>query len=171
MKIILIGYMGSGKTTIGKTLAFNLNKKFYDLDNKIIYYTKESIYELFELYGEKKFRKLEYNILYNFLKKKKSYILSVGGGTPCYHNNILLMKKYSKIVYLKAEINTLFYRLLKEKENRPLISKLSNNDLYNFIGDSLNKRLCFYKKADSTIDIDKKSILDIVKEIISFYVL
>ncbi|MFP3037306.1 MAG: shikimate kinase [Candidatus Karelsulcia muelleri] len=150
--------MGSGKTTIGKTLAFNLNHKFSDLDNKIIDYTKESIYELFELYGE--FRKLENNILYNFLKKKKSYILSVGGGTPCYQNNILLMKKYSKIVYLKAEINTLFSRLLKE--NRPLISKLSNNDLYNFIGDSLKKRLCFYKKADYTIDIDKKSILDIV---------
>nr|WP_110483088.1 shikimate kinase [Candidatus Karelsulcia muelleri] len=171
MKIILIGYMGSGKTTIGKTLAFNLNQKFYDLDNKIIDYTKESISELFELYGEKKFRKLEYNILYNFLKKKKYYIFSVGGGTPCYQNNILLMKKYSKIVYLKAEINTLFSRLLKEKENRPLISKLSNNDLYNFICDSLKKRLCFYKKADYTIDIDKKSILDIVKEIISFYVL
>ncbi|NHU72379.1 shikimate kinase, partial [Candidatus Sulcia muelleri] len=76
--------MGSGKTTIGKTLAFNLNQKFYDLDNKIIDYTKESISELFELYGEKQFRKLEYNILYNFLKKKKYYILSVGGGTPCY---------------------------------------------------------------------------------------
>ncbi|XMD33512.1 MAG: shikimate kinase [Candidatus Karelsulcia muelleri] len=163
--------MGSGKTTIGKTLAFNLNHKFYDLDNQIIDYTKESISELFELYGEKQLRKLEYNILYNLLKQKKSYIFSVGGGTPCYHKNILLMKKYSKIVYLNAEINTLFSRLLKEKEKRPLISKLSNNDLYNFIGDSLNQRLCFYKKADSTIDIDKKSILDIVKEIISFYVL
>ena len=70
MKIILIGYMGSGKTTIGKKLANHLNQKFYDLDKKIIKYTKKSISELFEIYGEKKFRKLEFNILNIFLKPK-----------------------------------------------------------------------------------------------------
>ncbi|BAO66299.1 shikimate kinase [Candidatus Karelsulcia muelleri] len=159
--------MGSGKTTIGKKLANNLNNKFYDLDKKIIEYTKKSIYELFEIYGENKFRKLEYFILKKFLKKKKSYILSVGGGTPCYNNNIFLMKKYSKIFYLNAEINTLFTRLLKQKKNRPLISKLDKNDLYNFICDSLSKRLFFYKKADFTINIKTKSLLEIVKEIIN----
>jgi len=159
--------MGSGKTTIGKKLANNLNYKFYDLDKKIIKYTKKSIYELFEIYGEKKFRKLEFNILNLFLKNKKSYILSVGGGTPCYKHNMFLMRKNSKIIYLNAEINTLFTRLLKKKENinRPLISKLYNNYLYNFICDSLSKRFFFYKKADYTIYIENKSFLDIVKEI------
>ncbi|WP_259158908.1 shikimate kinase [Candidatus Karelsulcia muelleri] len=164
-KIILIGYMGSGKTTIGQKLANNLNHKFYDLDQKIIKYTKKSISELFEIYGEKKFRKLEFNILNFFFKTKKSYILSVGGGTPCYKHNMFLMKKNSKIIYLNAEINTLFTRILNQKENRPLISKLSNNDLYHFICDSLRKRFFFYKKADSTIYIENKSFLDIVKEI------
>lgn len=167
LNLVVIGYMGSGKTSVGKLLAQFLGISFYDLDNLIIKSESQSIKELFIKEGEKKFRLIEHDILKHFLKKEmKSYILSVGGGTPCYHNNIIMMNNYAKTFYLKACPNTLFQRLKSEKNNRPIIHQFSDSNLLDFISIHLSKRKHFYEQAHQHINIYNKSIKTIVQEII-----
>ncbi|WP_185871826.1 shikimate kinase [Blattabacterium cuenoti] len=167
MKITLIGYMGSGKTTVGKILSKKLDFDFYDLDALLVKSKNDSIYNLFKKEGELSFRKKEHFMLKTILKKKNKYVLSVGGGTPCFYNNIYLLNKYSSTFYLKMDSYTLFKRLSLEKNTRPLISHLSKNELFIFIIQHLLKRVYFYEKSLVKIKIcDKKSIYDIVQEII-----
>ncbi|QIK16780.1 AAA family ATPase [Blattabacterium sp. DPU] len=166
MKITLIGYMGSGKTTIGKMLSKELNLDFYDLDALIVENNKDSIYNLFNKEGELYFRKKEHALLKKILKQKNKYVLSVGGGTPCFYNNIYLLNKYSNTFYLKMDSYILFKRLFLEKETRPLISKLSKNELFLFIIKHLLKRSYFYEKSLKKINVCGKSKYDIVQEIV-----
>lgn len=167
LKLIFIGYMGCGKTSIGKLLAKFLSISFYDLDSLIINIESQSIDEIFIKKGEKKFRLMEHNILKDFLKNKMtSYILSVGGGTPCYHNNIIMMKNYAKTFYLKACPNILFQRLKYEKYNRPIIKNFSDSSLLDFIHTHLSKREHFYEQAHEHIYIYNKTIRKISQEII-----
>lgn len=167
LNLVVIGYMGSGKTAVGKLLAQFLGISFYDLDSLIIKIEAKSINEIFIKKGEKNFRLIEHDILKNFLKQEmKSYILSVGGGTPCYHNNIMMMNNYAKTFYLKACPNTLFQRLKYEKCNRPIIHKVADTNLLDFISIHLSKRTPFYEQAHEHINIYNKSIKTIVQEII-----
>lgn len=167
LKLIFIGYMGCGKTAIGNLLAKFLGISFYDLDDLIISSEYKSINEIFIKKGEKKFRLIEHYILKNFLKKNiESYVLSVGGGTPCYHNNIIMMKNYAKTFYLKACPNILFQRLKYEKYNRPIIQNFSDFNLLSFIHTHLSKRKYFYEKAHEHINIYNTPIKKIVEEII-----
>ncbi|WP_185858704.1 shikimate kinase [Blattabacterium cuenoti] len=166
MKITLIGYMGSGKTSIGKILSKKLNLYFYDLDDILSERKKDSIYNLFHKKGEFYFRKIEHTMLKKFLKNKNKYVLSVGGGTPCFYNNIDLLNKYSLTFYLKANSYILFKRLFLEKSTRPLISHLSKYELFRFIMKHLSKRTYFYEKSHKKIDIGMKSKNDIVRELI-----
>ncbi|AWU39936.1 shikimate kinase [Blattabacterium punctulatus] len=168
MKVTLIGYMGCGKTSIGKILSEKLKFFFYDLDSMIVQKKKDSIYNIFKKNGETFFRKIEHLILKKFLKKHKQYILSVGGGTPCYYNNIYLLNKYSKTFYLKTNIYTLYKRLYIEKKNRPIISHLSKNELFIFIMKHFSNRIFFYEKSSKIIDITGKSKKKIIKEIINY---
>ncbi|WP_185863431.1 shikimate kinase [Blattabacterium cuenoti] len=170
MKIALIGYMGSGKTTIGKILAERLNFDFYDLDAILVEKEKDSIHDIFKKEGELSFRKREHSMLNKILKQKKKYVLSVGGGTPCFYNNIYLLNKYSNTFYLKTDSYTLFKRLFLEKKTRPLISHLSKNELFIFIMKHLSKRVYFYEKSLTKINIYKKSKHDIVQEIVKFVI-
>ncbi|WP_185877534.1 shikimate kinase [Blattabacterium cuenoti] len=168
MKITLIGYMGCGKTTIGKNLSKKLNYKFYDLDDIIIKYKNNSIENIFNIYGESYFRKLENFLLKNFLKKNiNQWILSVGGGSPCFYNNIYLLNKFSKTIYLKSDSYTLLKRLILEKKNRPLISNLDNVSLFKFIINSLSRRIFFYEKSYKKIIIKNKCINEIIQDIIN----
>ncbi|WP_185853517.1 shikimate kinase [Blattabacterium cuenoti] len=166
MKITLIGYMGCGKTSIGKRLSKEINFDFYDLDAILVESKKESIYNLFKKKGELFFRKKEHLMLKKVLKKKDEYVLSVGGGTPCFYNNIYLLNKYSKTFYLKTNSYTLFKRLFLEKNTRPLIAHLSKNELFQFIMKHLSQRIYFYEKSYEKINASEKSKNDIVKEII-----
>lgn len=167
LNLVFIGYMGCGKTSVGKLLAKFLGISFYDLDNLIIKIESQSIDEIFIKKGEKNFRLIEHQILKHFFKKQmKSYVLSVGGGTPCYHGNIFMMKNYAKTFYLKACPNTLFQRLKYEKYNRPIIQKFSDCNLLDFISTHLSKREPFYEKAHEHINIYNKPIIKIVQEII-----
>ncbi|WP_185864636.1 shikimate kinase [Blattabacterium cuenoti] len=168
MKITLIGYMGSGKSSLGKKLSKKLNFIFYDLDYIISETYGVSISSLFKEKGESFFRRIEHLMLKKILKKNHSYILSVGGGTPCYHQNIHFMNKHSKTIYLKANTHTLFNRLILEKEKRPLISHLSKKELFRFIMKHLLKRIPFYEKASIRIEVhNKKYKNDVIKEIIN----
>ncbi|WP_185872910.1 shikimate kinase [Blattabacterium cuenoti] len=166
MKITLIGYMACGKTTIGNMLSKKIKLNFYDLDDLLIKEIGSPIDNIFKTKGEKFFRKMEHIILKKFLKdKNKQYVLSVGGGTPCYYNNIDLLNKYSKTFYLKENISVLFDRLYKNKKHRPLISNLNKKELLNFLNNHFSKRIHFYEQSLTKINIHGKSKLEIVQKI------
>ena len=160
--------MGSGKSTIGQTLANELNLSFVDLDHAIEKEIGMSIRDFFEASGELKFRRLENDVLKKVILENSSMILSTGGGTPCYGNNLELMKSAlnTKVFYLKASIKTLSERLVLEKDTRPLIQAIGEEDLPEFIGKHLFERLNFYLQAHHVIDIDQKSVETIAKEIV-----
>ncbi len=160
--------MGSGKSTIGKALANELNLSFVDLDHAIEKQMGMTISDFFEASGELKFRRLENEVLNNILAENDQMILSTGGGTPCYGNNLQLMKSAlnAKVFYLQASIKTLAERLLSEKDTRPLIQSIGDENLLEFIGKHLFERSNFYLQADHVVDIDQKSVETIVKEIV-----
>ncbi len=160
--------MGSGKSTIGKALANELNLTFIDLDHTIEKQIGITISDFFEASGELKFRRLEHEVLNSVLAENDQLILSTGGGTPCYGNNLQLIKSApnAKVFYLKASIKTLTERLLSEKDTRPLIQSIGDDNLPEFIGKHLFERSNFYLQAHHVIDIDQKAIERISKEIV-----
>lgn len=167
MNIILLGYMTSGKSIIGKKLSQILKKPFQDLDDYIE--TKEgiTISEIFETKGEIYFRKIEGHYLASFLEQK-NMILSLGGGTPCYGNNMELIKGQSDAlsIYLNVSVAELGKRLFFNKANRPLVSHLTTeNETTEFVGKHIFERLNFYNQADLIINANK-SQEDIVQDII-----
>ncbi|MDO4763035.1 MAG: shikimate kinase [Flavobacteriaceae bacterium] len=165
MKISLAGYMGSGKSLITKHLSCKKNIDFFDLDLEISEKIGLSIPEIFEKKGEIFFRKAERSILEDVLTTKKDIILSLGGGTPCYYDNINLINEKSISIYLRARVNTLVERLLKEKEQRPLLSKISDEKLPEFIGQHLLERNQYYNQAKYIIDTDGLTPEEIVDKI------
>jgi shikimate kinase len=166
--IILIGYMGAGKSFIGRELSKELNIEFIDLDDYIELNEKKSINNIFTQKGEVYFRKIENKYLKILLNKRIKHIISTGGGTPCYSHNLELIKRDIDIksFYLKSSINNLTDKLFFERENRPLISNInSKKELKIFISKHLFERNVFYNQADFTIDIDEKKTRDILSEI------
>ena len=160
MNIILLGYMASGKSTIGRLLASSINFEFIDLDDYIESEEGVSVSEIFETKGEIYFRKVEHNYLKEILSRKNKFVLSLGGGTPCYASNMELIKSSGKTIsfYLKASIKELVARLMKEKEQRPLVARFSKEEeLTEFIGKHLFERNHFYNQSDFQILIDGKS--------------
>ncbi len=167
MKIVLLGYMGSGKSTIGSCLAKKLSYDFTDLDHYIENKEGKSIQEIFEVKGEIYFRKIEYLYLTQFLNENDSYVLSLGGGTPCYGSNMKLIIDQPNLYsfYLQTSIPTLVERLSKNTSKRPLISSLSKQELTEYVGKHIFERNNFYHKAMYTISTDVKDIETIVTEI------
>ncbi|HLW62795.1 MAG TPA: shikimate kinase [Flavobacterium sp.] len=165
-RIILTGYMGSGKTTVGLALAQQLSIPFFDLDEQIENETGQSISEIFKERGSLWFRKKEHTLLNELMRKNEYFVLSLGGGTPCYANNHLLLQSEGiSSFYLKANVATLVERLSKETEHRPLLKDL-NTDLASYIGQHLFERTPFYNYAKHTITIDKRTTMMITEEII-----
>ena len=159
--------MGSGKTTIGIQLARKLFLNFTDLDDFIEEKEQKSIKEIFKQKGEIYFRKIEHKYLKQFINENESYVLSLGGGTPCYAGNLdlILKDKKSLSFYLRGSISTLFKRLSENKFKRPLISDLSDDQLTEYLAKHLFERSLFYDKATHKISIDNKEIQEIVSEI------
>ena len=159
MKIFLIGYMGSGKSTAGKKLAAKLGMEFYDLDEYIEKEYGKTIEEIFDSEGEEKFRDMEHNALKAFLEKD-NIILSAGGGTPCFYDNMDLMNDHGVTIYIKMSVDSLAHRLVNAKKKRPLIRDMSEFDMKNFIATNLEKREPFYLQAQykvkgKDLDIDE----------------
>ena len=165
MIISLLGYMGSGKTHISKKLSEKTDYKLIDLDAKIMQKNQKSISEIFLEKGEIFFRKQEKQILEQILDKNENIILSLGGGTPAYYKNMELINQKSKSIFLRANISTLTKRLLLEKESRPLIAKIPEDDLPEYIAKHLFERNYFYSQAKFIISTDSKSDTEIVSEI------
>jgi len=166
MIISMVGYMGSGKSHISKILSEKINFKLIDLDKEIIKRAKLSILEIFEKKGEIHFRKLEREILEEILATRENTVLSLGGGTPAYYNNMEIINHNSKSVFLRASINILTERILKQKEKRPLIAHIPDENLPEFIAKHLFERNQFYSKAQFNISTDGKNPEEIINEII-----
>lgn len=161
--IILIGYMGSGKSAVGRALSSDLKLPFFDTDEMIVSAEGMSINEIFSRFGEAYFRDLETKLLKDMLKKsKEDIILSTGGGMPVREENARLLKEIGPVFYLKAKPETIYERV-KYDTTRPL---LKCEDPLKKIKDMLIERGPKYEKsADFFIEVDNKSILEIVGEI------
>ncbi|MBW3519598.1 shikimate kinase [Flavobacterium sp. NKUCC04_CG] len=167
-KIILLGYMGSGKSTTAKTLGKALLLPTYDLDQLIEAECQSSISNIFLERGEIFFRKKEQEIFQKLLQAPESFVLSLGGGTPCYANNHLLLNQEQLVsVYLKASIPTLLSRLANDSNNRPILAQNTEEPLESFIAKQLFERSYFYHHAQHTIKVDQKDVATITEEIIS----
>jgi shikimate kinase len=157
--------MASGKSTIGREISKKLDMKFIDLDNYISEQEKSSISDIFKVKGEIYFRKIESTYLTEILNSKERFILSLGGGTPCYGNNMeLIQNSEVKSVYIQASIKTLVARLILEKSKRPLVAALENNQITEFVAKHLFERRFFYEQASITVNTDNKSIAEIIAE-------
>jgi shikimate kinase len=165
-KIILLGFMGCGKSTIGKAISIELGQIFIDLDEVIEIRNKASIGEIFENVGENTFRHLETQTLALALNLQ-SAVVSLGGGTPCFNNNMSSINKNNETFYLKLSAATLAERLFKEKDHRPLIKEYKSiEDLTGFIESKLQERDVFYHQAKYIINADQE-VNALSREIIS----
>ncbi|MCR5513306.1 MAG: shikimate kinase [Prevotella sp.] len=152
-RIILIGYMGSGKTTVGKALSKDTGMMFYDLDWYIESRMRKTVSQIFAERGEEGFRQIEYNMLHE-VAEFENVIISCGGGTPCFFDNMDYLNQQGDVVYLKATPETLYKHLLMAKVERPLLKDKSPEELIAYITDHLKERAPFYEKARHTVDVN-----------------
>ena len=165
-KIVLVGYMGSGKSEIGKLLSKSSQIPFSDLDNLIENELSKTINQIFLEKGEVFFRKKEHEVFTAKMNSEDSFILSLGGGTPCFANNHLLLQKENvDSVYLKASIATLVERLEPNKSSRPLLKDLSEEEMTEYIAKHLFERSFYYNQCKHIVVVDDKTPLEIVLEI------
>lgn len=168
MIVILIGYMGSGKSAIGKKISKKINIDIIDLDDYIEKKESMIVSEIFDKKGEVYFRKKEHECLKELLESKQDRIISLGGGTPCYGDNMeLILKATPNVFYLKASINTLLKRLIIGKEHRPLIKNINNDELPEFIGKHLFERNFYYMQSHQIISVDDISRKEVAEKIIN----
>ena len=166
MEIVLMGYMGSGKSTIGKLLSEEKKITFIDLDEYIEEKEKMSIKNIFKSKGEIYFRLKEAEYLKEILDTKRNYVLSLGGGTPCYGKNLTIIKQSnSTTFYLKSSILTLFNRLRNSNTSRPLIDGLSDQQLQEYLGKHLFERAPFYESSMHKIQVDNITVKEITNNI------
>ncbi len=151
-RIVLIGYMGAGKTTIGRALAKELGLQFYDLDWYIENRRRKKIPQIFAELGEDGFRQIEHNMLHE-VAEFEDIVLSCGGGTPCFFDNVDYMNQQAQVVYLKCEPEVLYGHLLMSKNERPLLKGKSPDELITYIREQLQVREPFYSKARYTLDV------------------
>ena len=150
--IILIGYMGSGKTTVGKQLATALGRTFYDLDWYIEARYHSTIARLFAEKGEDGFRQIEAGMLRE-VAEFEDIVLSCGGGTPCFHDNMAYIRSAGESVYLKATPEVLAQHLRMRKVERPLLQGKNDEELLQFIRTSLQEREPYYLQAQHIVDV------------------
>lgn len=144
--------MGSGKTYWGRLLSDKLGMRFFDLDEQVTEHAGMSIPEIFEADGEEQFRLLEKEVLHILTESHDSFVMACGGGSPCYFNNIEYMNQSGTTVWINTPLETLFERLVKEKDKRPLIKELSDEQLKGFIGKKFSDRRIYYEQARLTVD-------------------
>lgn len=164
MKIFLIGFMGSGKSVSGRKLASSLGLSFADLDTLIEQNYKMTIPGIFSQFDETVFRKLETKVLTDFIKND-NFVLSCGGGTPCFNNNMELIKKNGISVYIKLSPKSLVDRLIKSKTKRPLIQNIEPEQLVSKIEEMLYYRENFYSQSNITIEGLNLKVGDIIEQI------
>ena len=166
-RIVLIGFMGSGKSHVGAELSAILNFHFIDLDSKIEELENSKVSEIFDYHGEAYFREKEAMLLRNILSNQSNIVLSTGGGTPCYRDNMAFILLNAISFYLKPPIGLLCSRLINQTANRPLLnSSASRLDLEASIISILAQRNHYYQMADFCIEFDEHSQHQVVDKIL-----
>ncbi len=165
MKIFLIGFMGAGKTHWGRLLSEKLGIRFFDLDEQVTEHAGKSIPEIFATEGEEQFRLLEKEVLYIITESHESFVMACGGGSPCYFNNIEYMNQSGTTVWINTPLDTLFDRLVKEKDKRPLIKELSVEQLRGFISKKFADRKIYYEQANVTVDEEPVQLDRLIEKI------
>lgn len=160
-RILIVGYMGAGKTTVGKVLAKDIGMQFYDLDWYIEGRMHKTVPQIFAEQGEEGFRKIEHNMLHE-IAEFEDVVISCGGGTPCFFDNMEYMNSKGDTVYLKAEPEVLYAHLRMGKVERPLLKDKTPEQMLGFIREQLSLRDPYYIKARHTLDV---SLLDNYKKI------
>ena len=153
VRIIIVGYMGSGKTTVGKALSKELGIPFYDLDWYIESRMRKTVPQIFAERGEEGFRKIEHNMLHE-VAEFEDVIISCGGGTPCFFDNMDYMNGQGETVYLQASPEVLYDHLKMGKTERPLLKNKTPEEMRQFIAEQLELRDPFYSKAKHTLNVD-----------------
>ena len=171
MRVILVGFMGSGKSSLGRSLSKDLDMPFFDLDDVIVAEQGTNIPTIFAKHGETYFREIESKYLKKYIEKYPKLILATGGGTACFNDNMALMKEAGFTIYLNASPEILHYRLSKSKHIRPLIQGMHGDKLLDFISSKLVEREVFYKQADKEVILsnDKAENLENVQALIDEY--
>ncbi len=159
MNIFLIGMMGAGKTYWAQRIADKLQSDWIDLDQMIEKETSMTIKEIFETNGEEFFRQKERDVLHT-LSAIKNIVIATGGGTPCFHNNMEWMNENGITIWIDEPLHVLLKRLLPEKQNRPLIQNLSDDELTIFLSDKMEERKLYYSKAQHHVSGEKISLQD-----------
>jgi shikimate kinase len=167
--VYLVGFMGCGKTKLAKKIAKNLKLDFIDTDFEIENKHSNSINNLFKYKGEEFFRKEETKLIKE-IAKFNNRIIATGGGLPCHNKNLDLIEESGVMIYLRYSVNTLFNRLLKNSNKRPLIKNLNNNELRTYIEKTLKKREKTYRRSHKIIECDYLSEKEILREINSFII-
>lgn len=152
-RILIIGYMGAGKTTLGKVLAKDLGLPFYDLDWYIESRMMKTVPQLFAERGEEGFRKVEHNMLHE-VAEFEDVVISCGGGTPCFYDNMEYMNAQGDTVYLKASPEVLYAHLQMGKVERPLLKNKTHEEMQAFIQEQLAEREKYYTKARHIFNVD-----------------
>ena len=167
MIVVLLGYMGCGKSTVGQILAENLEINFLDLDDYIEQKQNASISEIFNSKGELFFRTIESEAVKHLCNHSDSLVLALGGGTPCYSDTMKFLVNHPnvKTVFLNLSVKNLSYRLIKEKAKRPLIANLDDETIPEFIAKHVFERSFYYNQAELTIHTDLLGIAEIVAAI------
>lgn len=167
-KIVLLGYMGCGKSTIAQKLSGIIKTPYIDLDEFIEKNEKKTIKQIFEDHGEIYFRKLERIYFLELLNSSQESIIGLGGGTPCYANNHELLNNDNIVsIYLKASVETLFDRLVANKSKRPLIANMNEEEMKEFIAKHLFDRSFYYNHAQYKVSVDGKSVDETVSDIMN----
>lgn len=161
MRIFLTGMPGSGKSTCGKLLAEQLNFPFFDLDVEIETREGKTITSIFEQDGETYFRQVESDVLKSTVEDNEKIILSTGGGTPCFMDNLEFMKRNGNMIFLDIPLETLVERL-KEKDDRPLLK--TEKELKDRLEELYDKRIAVYRKADYIVN-SFEELKDLVREL------
>lgn len=157
--------MGAGKTHWGRLLSQKLSIPFFDLDEQIVSHAGKSIAEIFAAVGEEQFRLMEKDALHIITESHESFVMACGGGTPCYFNNIEYMNQSGTTVWINTQPDVLFHRLVKEKEMRPLIRDLSDDQLKNFIAKKMADRRIYYEQAEIAMDEEPVQLDKLVENI------
>ncbi len=161
-RIFLIGFMGSGKTTMGKILANNLNLNFIDLDIYIENKYRKTVMQIFEEEGEVIFREKERACLHE-VSDFDGVVISTGGGTPCFFDNMDYMNSRGKTIYLKLHPKQLARRLSSSKAQvRPLVKNKTGDELFEYITQLLATREPFYLQSQRVVEGSDKEIRDFI---------
>ncbi len=170
VKIVLIGMPGSGKSTLGKDIAKKLGFKIYDLDDLIVKREGTSIPKIFMEKGEGYFRRLETNVLSDLLDKEEAFVLSTGGGAPCYNENMDLINQKGVSVFLDVSLEQILERLTKgEVAKRPLFQGLETGEITLKLQDMLSERISYYEKAKIKLSGDDISTELLISELLIFF--